>query len=157
MSLVSSCSCLFQMQWSQALIREWRCSWSSTDRRCSNYIWVIDNFIAYKGASYIRDLTVLLLDVFRKHFWLGRDVFYVGYCSIILVYSSNGWWHLFVYWSRWGFVGLAALNPCGTSKWLPLFWCSVRTQLDSCMLTRFVDTCICWWYGFYRVWIVCCA
>ena len=26
--------------------REWRCSWSSADRRCSNYIWVIDNFIA---------------------------------------------------------------------------------------------------------------
>ena len=24
-----------------------RCSWSSADRRCSNYIWVIDNFIAY--------------------------------------------------------------------------------------------------------------
>ena len=25
----------------------WRCSWSSTDRRCSNYIWVINSFIAY--------------------------------------------------------------------------------------------------------------
>ena len=23
--------------------REWRCSWSSANRRCSNYIWVIDN------------------------------------------------------------------------------------------------------------------
>ena len=22
--------------------REWRCSWSSADRRCSNYIWVLD-------------------------------------------------------------------------------------------------------------------
>ena len=40
------------------LSREWRCSWSSADRRCSNYIWVIDNFIAYWGASYIRDFTV---------------------------------------------------------------------------------------------------
>ena len=40
------------------LSREWRCSWSSADRRCSNYIWVIDNFIACKGATYIRDLTV---------------------------------------------------------------------------------------------------
>ena len=40
------------------LSREWRCSWSSADRRCSNYIWVIDNFIAYKGASYIRGFTV---------------------------------------------------------------------------------------------------
>ena len=34
--------------WSQVLSWEWRCSWSSTDRRCSNYIWVIANFIAYK-------------------------------------------------------------------------------------------------------------
>ena len=41
------------------LSREWRCSWSSADRRCSNYIWVIDNFIACKGAPYIRDLTVV--------------------------------------------------------------------------------------------------
>ena len=33
--------------WSQMLSRERRCSWSSADRRCSNYIWLIDNFIAY--------------------------------------------------------------------------------------------------------------
>ena len=39
---------------------EWRCSWSSADRRCSNYIWVIDNVIAYKGASCIRGFTVFL-------------------------------------------------------------------------------------------------
>ena len=43
------------------LSREWRCSWSSADRRCSNYIWVIDNFIAYYGASYIREFTVFIL------------------------------------------------------------------------------------------------
>ena len=29
------------------LRRKWRCSWSSADRRCSNYIWVIDRFIAH--------------------------------------------------------------------------------------------------------------
>ena len=27
--------------------RKWRCSWSSADRRCTNYIWVINNFIDY--------------------------------------------------------------------------------------------------------------
>ena len=27
--------------------REWRCSWSSADRRCSNYIWMINSFIAH--------------------------------------------------------------------------------------------------------------
>ena len=39
--------------------REWGCSWSSTDRRCSSYIWVINNFIAYKGVTYIRGLIVM--------------------------------------------------------------------------------------------------
>ena len=28
-------------------------------RRCSNYIWVINKFIAYKGVTYIRGLTIL--------------------------------------------------------------------------------------------------
>ena len=64
MFLVSSCSCLLPTQWSQVLSWEWRCSWSSADRRCSNYIWVIDNFIAYWGASYIRDLTVYLYYIY---------------------------------------------------------------------------------------------
>ena len=58
MLLVSSCSCLYPIRWSQVLSWEWRCSWSSADRRCSNYIWVINNLIAYYSASYIRDLTV---------------------------------------------------------------------------------------------------
>ena len=47
--LVSSCSCLCPLHWSQLLSREWRCSWSSTDRWCSNYMYirVIINFVAY--------------------------------------------------------------------------------------------------------------
>ena len=59
MILVLFCSCLCPIYWSHVLSREWRCSWSSADRRCSNYIWVIDNLIVNKGASYIRDLTVV--------------------------------------------------------------------------------------------------
>ena len=47
MILVSSCICLCPIYWSQVLSRERRCSWSSADRRCSNYIWVINNLIAY--------------------------------------------------------------------------------------------------------------
>ena len=47
-----------QIYWSHVLSWEWRCSWSSADRRCSNYFWVINNLIAHKGATYIRDLTV---------------------------------------------------------------------------------------------------
>ena len=53
-----SCCCLCAIYWSQMLSREWRCSWSSTDRQCSNYIWVVNKFITYQGVSYIRDLTV---------------------------------------------------------------------------------------------------
>ena len=45
--LVSSWSSLYPIRWSQVLSWEWRCSWSSADRRCSNYIWVINNLIAY--------------------------------------------------------------------------------------------------------------
>ena len=59
MFLVSSCNCLCPIHWSQVLSWEWRCSWNSAERRCSNYIWVINNFIPYQGASYIRDLTVV--------------------------------------------------------------------------------------------------
>ena len=42
------------------LSREWRCSWRSADKRCSNCIWVIDNLIAKWGGSYIRGLTVVM-------------------------------------------------------------------------------------------------
>ena len=61
MFLVSSCSCLRSIHWCQVLSWEWRCSWSSADRRCSNYIWVINNFTAYQGATYIKGFTVVAL------------------------------------------------------------------------------------------------
>ena len=47
---------IFLVHWIHGLRREWRCSWSSTDRQCSNYIWVINNFIAYPGVPHIRGL-----------------------------------------------------------------------------------------------------
>ena len=59
--LVLSCSCLCPIHWSQVLSREWRCSWNSAEKRCSIYIWMINNVIAHYGASYIRDLTVVLI------------------------------------------------------------------------------------------------
>ena len=57
MILISSCFCLCPVHWNQMLSREW-CSWSSADRRCSNYIWMINNLVAYLGVTYIRDLTI---------------------------------------------------------------------------------------------------
>ena len=70
MFLVSSCSCLRSINWSHVLSWEWRCSWSSADRRCSNYIWVINNFIAYKGAIYIRGFTVTWI----YPLWIGINI-----------------------------------------------------------------------------------
>ena len=61
MFLDSAGSCLHKIYWSQMFSGEWRWSWSNTDRRCSNYIWVINNFIAYSSAPYIRHLTVSVL------------------------------------------------------------------------------------------------
>ena len=63
MFLISSCSRLCQIHWCQALSWESRCSWSSADRRCSNYIWVINNIIAYLDVTYIRDLMVSCLKI----------------------------------------------------------------------------------------------
>ena len=56
MFLVSCCSCLFPIHWSQVLSREWGCTWG-------RYIWVINNFIIYYRASFIRVLTVFAHNV----------------------------------------------------------------------------------------------
>ena len=37
MFLISSCICLCAIHWCQVLSWEWRYSWSSADRRCSNH------------------------------------------------------------------------------------------------------------------------
>ena len=39
--------------------REWRCIWISAHRRCSNYMWVINNFIAYQDTTYSEGLKVI--------------------------------------------------------------------------------------------------
>ena len=51
-----------------------RCSWSIACRRCSNYIWVIHNFIAHWGASYIRYFTVLVtLHGITRLWWVNQQ------------------------------------------------------------------------------------
>ena len=57
MVFVSSWSCLCAIHWSQMFSREWTCTWSSADKCCSDYIWVINNSITYNGAAYIRSFT----------------------------------------------------------------------------------------------------
>ena len=67
----------------QVLSREWRCSWSSDDRRCANCIWVICKFIAYEASSYIRYLGVLslspgerqrIVSVSAKHYQMTNQI-----------------------------------------------------------------------------------
>ena len=63
------CSCVCPIHWSHVSSREWRCSWSSANRRCSNSIWVSNKFIAYcmyQAAPYIRGLTVVLAMATRQ-------------------------------------------------------------------------------------------
>ena len=67
MFLLSSCSCLCPVHWNHVLSHEWRCSWSSADRRCSNCIGMIYKFIAYKGVPYIGGLTVSLTGRHNRH------------------------------------------------------------------------------------------
>ena len=87
---VSSCSCLCPIYWSQVLSREWRWSWNSADRRCSNYIWIINNFIAYEGASYI--IGLISVKDFRifpfLYIYISLLCVYV-HLYIFLWYSSN--------------------------------------------------------------------
>ena len=41
-----------------------RCSWSSSDRQCSNYIWMISKSVAYLHVAYIGGLIVIEISAF---------------------------------------------------------------------------------------------
>ena len=80
MFFISSCSCLCPIYSSHVLNLELRCSWSSADRRCSNYIWVINNLIAYEGAADIRDLTIYCIQHYKEgisEFVITKDTPYL--------------------------------------------------------------------------------
>ena len=99
---------------STTLSRSWRCSWSSADRRCSNYIWVIDNFIAYQGASYIRDLTVIC---------------FVG----VKLPAIN--WYIYIYSSWmlcWHCDNHSSANDLTLMETTKIGWCWATTNYDKC-------------------------
>ena len=116
MILISSWNRLCPTLWSQVLSREWRYSWGSADRRCSNYIWVIDNLIAHKGAPYIKDLTGIthtLVNCNRQH-------------------MDN----------IWNIVEMALYGWAPLPKWLLMF--TVNTNNDSRRLDkRFITLSVC--------------
>ena len=59
-----------------------------TDRRCYNYIWVINNFIAY-GAPYITGLTVF-------HFFLNA---YIDSCLVCYILNKDKEYKNETHWS----------------------------------------------------------
>ena len=122
MFLVSSCRYACSMQWSQVLSREWRCSWSSADMRCSNYIWVINKFIAYRGVPYIRDLTVNI------PYWLicyEQNLHHVTHIKLIV---AKG--HYLITWIRMNIDSRNGLLPDGT-KPLPEPMLTYQSKVQS--------------------------
>ena len=91
MLFVLSCSCLCPIYWSHVFSREWRCSWSSADTRCSNYTWVINYFIAYWDASYIIDLTVISLFVMSSLLLYLKALSYhsISIVAVLVVLTSS--------------------------------------------------------------------
>ena len=103
----SFCSDRCPTHWNQVLSRGWRCSWSSADRRCSNHIWVINNFIAYQSASYARDLTV--------HGMISSVTKVVCVLSyryrLLLVFALDGLW-MIVRISRGKHISMFVISFC---------------------------------------------
>ena len=93
MIFILSCSCLRPIHWSQVSSREWRFSWSSAYRRCSNYICVVNKFIAYYVATYIRGLTVIIDKIPRHtsemHFLCKRCWYQSSKCIWNLCFQSE--------------------------------------------------------------------
>ena len=86
---MSSCSCLYPIHWSQVLSQVCRCSWSSAGRRCSNYIWVINRFIAYQGVTYVRAFTILLV---IESWWLKTLKSWLPHHKFVSIGLVNRQW-----------------------------------------------------------------
>ena len=80
MIIVSSCSCLRPIDRSRVLSREWRCSWSSADRRCSNYIWWSTILLPTKVR--------LILETWRYTVTTQAHV-HQNYCNV----TTTGWYY----------------------------------------------------------------
>ena len=105
--LVSSCSCLCPIHWNQMLSRKWRCSWSSTNKRCSSYSWVINKSIAYQAASYVRDSAVIQCATanvsYKTKIYMGALYGVICMSSVIAKFSPtevtmNKTWEALVPW-----------------------------------------------------------
>ena len=121
MFLVSCCSCLCAGFSSQMLSREWRCCWSNAVRWSSNYIWVINSFIAHWGASYIKCLTVFIMLVnisSTRQWWMIKDSIMFVFCPRRMAGSSGRQTESILTLSDPLYVAIHATNHAPHRDWL---------------------------------------
>ena len=99
---VSSCSCLCPIHWSQVLSQEWRCSRSSADRRCSNYIWVINNFFYLLCCVLYQRFDGIIKQVIKGL----HGATYMFFCldegnSTDLAFGKSARTSFFFFWTLW--------------------------------------------------------
>ena len=109
MFLISSCSCLRPIHWSQVLSQEWRCSWSSADRLCSNYIWVINNFINFIfSCSSHSTFYCTSFFTFSSHFTFScTSIVYIFFFAPLILHFPAPLFHVFLLLSFYIFQHLS--------------------------------------------------
>ena len=109
MILVSSCSCLCPTHSSQMLSREWRRTWSSADRRCSKYIWVI------LFSTKVR----LILKTWRYFTFEGICTWFALCCVLLWIDALiTAWISNYFHYKVWGEIevweSISNFIPCFT-------------------------------------------
>ena len=108
MFIVSIRSSVCPVHWSQVLSREWRYSRS---RRCTNYIWVINKFVAYRSASYIRGLTYFIDRIRARKDQLIQYLYHILTYYHILLYHFR-----YLDWQAVIASGMSMVTPFNTSR-----------------------------------------
>ena len=146
MILISSCSCLCPIRWSQMWNWERRCCWSSAYRRCSNYIWVINIFIAYWGVTYSKELTVYCIpwstNKNNVHFTLLNGP------SFVELYGITSF--LCYFYHDMTIISIVYICAhCLSSWWYFMKWHLVDNDPlpGTCFHYAIVDTCWHWDFG----------
>ena len=110
MFLVSSCSCLSLIHWSQALNWEWRWSWSSANRRGSNYIWMINKQVN----------CLLRCDLYYRFDSSDAAIYHHGLLSTFS--SGNDLLHLSHRAITWSSADLSSVGPLRILQTSMKFW-----------------------------------
>ena len=109
------CCCFFASDWNQVLRQEWKCSCCSADRRCSNHIWVINNFI-------------ILYQRFDGKFWhrpMRDEENATRYCSQNALFTDLYWYSV----NKANLRDLIAATGLVISNWIQIVNFSARVTV----------------------------